>query len=137
MPYTLIDHTADMGIVVHATSRKHLFEEAAVAFCDVICDAATLLPTSQRMVHASGKTNEELMQSFLSELLFLFETEHELYPHAILRKITETSLEAELLGEKVDVKRHEIKTGIKAITYHQLAISHDHDTWKAHIIFDV
>ncbi len=36
MPYTLIDHTADIGIRVSAPSMEGLFEEAAYALADIL-----------------------------------------------------------------------------------------------------
>ena len=40
-------------------------------------------------------------------------------------------------GEKLDFKRHRLKTEIKAVTYHQLKVQKVKDTWQAEVIFDV
>jgi SHS2 domain-containing protein len=40
-------------------------------------------------------------------------------------------------GEKIDPGRHEIKTEIKAVTYHGLYLRQTERGWEAQVIFDV
>lgn len=135
--YTIIDHTADMGIEVTGPSKKDLLQNAAVAFCDLICDVDSIQPKKERKIEIYRKTDEELLQAFLSEILFLFETNEELYVKVDIVELTPKGLKAMVYGEKLDYNRHQIKTGIKAVTYHQLKVEQIGDEWKTRIIFDV
>jgi len=55
--------------------------------------------------------------------------------------LTETdqgwSLSGSVRGEVFDLKRHGLKTLIKAATYHQLVVRPCPDGWIARIIFDI
>jgi SHS2 domain-containing protein len=47
-------------------------------------------------------------------------------------------LKLRLWGETFDPQRHEFRTEIKAVTYHELAVTQQKDgTWKTRIIFDI
>jgi len=46
-------------------------------------------------------------------------------------------VEAIARGEVLDPARHEIKTGIKAVTYHQLYVEESEGGWETQVIFDI
>lgn len=135
--YTLIDHTADTGIELEAPTLQDLFTQAALAFCDLICDIDSVAATDSSHISVKAETPEQLFQKFLSELLFYFDSEYRLYSKIQIESFSEKELSALIAGEKVDKSRHEIKLGIKAVTYHQLKITKKGKTWKARVIFDV
>lgn len=156
MKYTLIDHTADTGIEIQAESLEALFQVAGEAFCDLICDRETIGTKIERKISITAKNLEELLHAFLNELLFLFDSEHFLFS-GVQIKLSPPSpgppvrsggppsptrgegirLTALLEGEKIDPKRHKIKMGIKAVTWHQLKVWKKGKTWKGRVIFDV
>jgi len=135
--YHIIDHTADLGIAVKADSVNQLFEHAALAFCDILCDIDTIKPKITRIIEIKKENLEELLQGFLSDLLFYFETELELYSKVTIKELTSKKLTAHLQGEKINLNNHKIKTGIKAVTFHQLKIEIINNKWQTTIIFDV
>lgn len=135
--YQIIDHTADIGIEVTADTREELFAKAARAFCDLICDCKTIKRKVERKLAVIRPDSASLLQGFLNELLYLFETKHELYSSVVRIRFQDNGLMAVVCGEKIDPKRHEIKTGIKGVTYHQLRVWQEGDEWKARVIFDV
>lgn len=56
----------------------------------------------------------------------------------ILDQANEKKIEAEIYGERIDFKRHEITVAIKAPTYHMLKVEKNKKgDWIAEIIFDV
>lgn len=135
--YTLIDHTADMGIEVTASSKEELFKLAGEAFCDVVCDLPSIAKRVARHLTIKKNSIAELMQAFLSELLYLFDTEHILYSGVEVSRVTSHELEVILTGEMIDSKKHQVKTGIKAVTHHQLTVEKRGTKWHARVIFDV
>ncbi|MBI4411158.1 MAG: archease [Deltaproteobacteria bacterium] len=135
--YQLIDHTADIGIEVTAHTKGELFTKAACAFCDLICNLKTVRPVVERKIAVIRDNPAHLLQALLNELLYLFETKHELYPEVVRLNFKDNGLTAVVRGEKIDPARHEIKTGIKAVTFHQLEVKEEGGVWKARVIFDV
>jgi SHS2 domain-containing protein len=47
------------------------------------------------------------------------------------------SLTAECRGEKIDSKKHETRTAVKAATYHKLEVNKENNYWKAKVIVDI
>jgi SHS2 domain-containing protein len=69
MNYKLIDHTADLGIVVYGTNLRELFENAGYAMFDVITDTNRLNAPSETTINVSGDDWPDLMVNWLRELL--------------------------------------------------------------------
>lgn len=141
--YEYIEHTADIGIKVYGRELKDLFANAGKAFFDIITEPISIQPSlkKQIMVESQGLEPlwqwERLLVTWLSELLYLFEVDQWLFQKCEILSLDENRVEAACWGEHYDPDRHEIKTGIKAVTYHQLCVQKVNDLWEATIIFDV
>jgi SHS2 domain-containing protein len=135
--YTIIDHTADIGIVVRAKTLKELFRKSAMAFYDITADLNGIKAGRMVPLNIKGTGIEDLMINWLSELLFLFSTENWLSRNVDIVKIDEKMLKAELFGEIFDPCRHRIYTEIKAVTYHKFQVEKKGGWWAARVIFDI
>jgi SHS2 domain-containing protein len=51
--------------------------------------------------------------------------------------LSDTSLKAESWGEKLDTARHNLRSGIKAATYHMLRVAKEDGHTSIRVIFDV
>jgi len=137
MGYELVDHTADLGIRVWANDIKGLFEEAARVLFDIITDLSKVEAHLQRQIAVRGSSLEELMVAWLNELLYLHEVEGLLFCDFSVAEIDEGTVTGVAGGEEFDEGRHSIKTGVKAVTYHQLEIKEQEGRWQAQVIFDI
>jgi SHS2 domain-containing protein len=135
--YELIDHTGDLGIRIWATDIKGLFQEAACALFTIITDLDKVRVRENRKITVEASTLDELLVAWLSELLYLYEVEGLLFCEFRLSEIDERSLKGVAMGEEFLEGRHEIKTSIKAVTYHQLEIKEHDGLWQAQVIFDI
>jgi len=86
---------------------------------------------------ASLEALDELMVSWLDEFLYLYETEKLVFKRFQIKSIQQNQLRANAWGETMDPARHEIKSGIKAVTYHQLYVKEIEGRWEAQIILDI
>ena len=86
-------------------------------------------------VSIDAHDNEELLITFLNELLYYYSTKKVLFKRFDVIKINETHLDANISGEQLSA--HEISNDIKAATYHNLKIEKTADGYKTQIIFDV
>ena len=78
-----------------------------------------------RTILVSAGSLEELVISYLSELLFLFDTEQLLFSSfkvTITRTKEDHKLEARLKGEIFDPEKHPYPVEIKAVTEHMLSV---------------
>lgn len=135
--YTPLDHTADAGIIVYGEDLPALFTHAAWALFDVISDATTIQPLHSMTVRLEALDREDLLVQWLSELLYLYDTQRFLCCDATFTVLEPTRLEATIRGEPLDPARHPIDTEIKAVTYHQIAVEQVGARWQARVIFDV
>ncbi|MBC2715824.1 MAG: archease [Desulfobacteraceae bacterium] len=137
MAYTLIDHTADIGICVTETSIKDLFETAAHAMFEQITEPSKLSGTHTRDIHIKGIDRPDLLINWLRELLWCWTIDNCLIKQVVINKIDNSHLSAKLSYDKFDPQTHEILKDIKAVTYHGASVEETEDGWEATIIFDV
>ena len=135
--YELLDHTADLKIRVRAKALPTLFENAGYALFDLICNISAVQPTGRHQVKVEGADLEELLVSWLGELLYLFEVHGLLLRSFSVKSLDGRSLAAEVAGEPYDPNRHQLKVDIKAVTYHQLEIARVGGEWQTAIVFDI
>ncbi|MDY6836986.1 MAG: archease [Thermodesulfobacteriota bacterium] len=135
--YEYIEHTGDLGFKAYGKTLQELFINAARALFHVLVSPETIEEKEKRGVTVEAAALDELMVSWLGELLYLFDTQGLLLKGFEIKTLTENRLEATVRGETMDLRRHEIKTGIKAITYHQLYVREENGLWKAQVILDL
>ncbi len=135
--YEWIEHTADVGVRVFGDDLKSLFSHAANAFFEIITETDKIWPEKTYTIKAKGEGWEELLINWLNELLFLFDTKGLVFKEFEIEEIRKDYLSAKAKGEPFDFKKHPLKAGIKAVTYHQLKVEKAKDHWEAQIIFDI
>lgn len=134
MRYEEIEHTADVGIRAYGKTASAIFTSAAEGMFSLIADLKKVQATGEVEVRLSAEDLPRLLVAWLSELLFLHETQHLLFRRFQVR-IRGTSLRAHAWGEAIDKRRHELKLAVKAVTYHRLSV--DLTRGVAEVIFDV
>ncbi len=135
--FELLDHTADIGIIVHAESLQSLFETAGEALFHIITDLKKVRPNIERDIEVKAKPLERLMVDWLSDLLYLYDVENLLFKEFKVEIICEGSLKAKVRGEIYQEGVHIIKTGVKAVTYHQIEVCKENSGWRAKVILDL
>ena len=135
--YKIINHTADLGIIVRGADAKDLFIRAAYAMMDLMVKADISEKGTRRKVLVEGEDFPDLMVRWLSEILYLFDGEHILVSAIEIRSISPIQLQSTLTVVPLKRGRHEILREIKAVTYHQISVERKNDGWEARIIFDI
>jgi SHS2 domain-containing protein len=147
--FEAIEHTADVGVNVWGRDLSALFEQAARGMCAAVCDLATVEARCVRRIEASAEPGdtEALLVAWLDEVNFLLQTRHEVYGDARVLEVDEATgrVVGEVSGEPIDQVRHCIRTEIKGVTWHGLAIERVPEDGgdggraglRAQVIFDV
>jgi SHS2 domain-containing protein len=131
-----IPHTADWSFRAYGRDLKELFENAAFAmFAMEGASAPTEVAAQEsvRQVQVSGIDYESLLVNWLSELLYLQESERETYHRFHIDSLSPTALSARVCG----TPNGKIDKLIKAVTYHNLRIESTRDGWEATVVVDV
>lgn len=134
--FLVLDHTADVGIMATGITLREAFEGAAAGLFHIIAETKGLHPLKHFTITINGDNFEELFVKCLNHLLFIHEVEKVLLCQLKIKELTEHKLEGTASGEEIDLSRHEIKTYVKAATYHNLVVSPG-DPAKVQVIFDV
>jgi SHS2 domain-containing protein len=135
--YQIIDHTADLGIIVEGTNEKNLFIRAAQAMTDLMVQGDISKRTVSKDVSLQGEDFPDLMVRWLGEILYLFNGEKLLVHSIEIKSISPTNLRSKLELTDFDPEKHEIIREIKAVTYHQIFVDRVNDEWQARVIFDI
>lgn len=134
--FQLIDHTADVGIAAFGESVAEAFAATAAGMFSIITDLDSIEEVLSQSISVEADDIEELLVSWLNELLFLFEVEGLLFRRFEV-EIEDGRLRAVAFGQEIDPARHNIHTAIKAVTYHLLEVALEDGGWRTRVIFDI
>ena len=128
------DHTADVGIRAYGGTLDELFANAAAGMFSLVTDLETVRPVGEYGVKVSSRDVESLLVDFLSELLFVHETQKLLFSE-FDAKVANLGVDARVRGEPIDRARHTLRMNVKAVTYHEIRV--DPAAGVAQVIFDI
>jgi len=135
--YEQFSHTADIGVRVFGKTLKELFENAAFAMFDILADLDGLKGEITQDFELTAPNHEELLISWLDELLYNFYAKNIIFYKFEVTELSEDVIRAKAFGRSVSENRNRLKTEIKAATYYNLKIIKKDDYYEVDIIFDV
>lgn len=135
--YETFEHTADIGIRAWGREFAEVFEESGKALFSVMCELDTVAPNQSCAMELTADSGEELFLKWLKELLFLFDTRRLIFSEFHVKKLTPTSLRAEIKGEVLNNRKHRLGREVKAITRHQFNMVKDQARYVAEVILDI
>ena len=135
--FEILDHTADIGLIVYGENLRVLFENAGEAFFHIITDLRKVRRRVEKRIDIKGESLDRLMVDWLSELLYLHDVESLLFKGFKVECVGEDGLRAIVKGEPFQEGVHVIKTEVKAVTYHQIEVRQENGHWRAQIILDL
>jgi SHS2 domain-containing protein len=134
MRYEVLEHTADVMIRTTGASLEECFANAAYALFDQMVEADRIEPVTVREITAEGFDLESLLLNFLSEFLFVLDTERLVFGRFDV-SIDGLRLHCLAHGERIDLERHGPKKEVKAITYNMMFV--DADEPSLTVVFDI
>ena len=130
--------TADVAFLAYGEDLNELFANAALAMFEVMIDTKKIKPKVNREMKVNGNDLQSLMFNWLNELLVFVDSENLAFSQFDV-KVDEKKLglKAVCKGEKIDLKKHEVRANVKACTYHLMEIKKVKNTWQAQVILDI
>jgi SHS2 domain-containing protein len=130
---------ADCAFEIEARTLPDLFATAARALSDLMVDPATVTPSIERTVTLTAPTLELLLFDFLSELIFLKDSEQLVFPEAAvdIARRPVPRLTARLRGAPLDSPHAALRADPKAVTLHRLAVFPVDHGWQARAVIDI
>jgi protein archease len=135
--FELFEHTADLGLRVHAATLEELLIDAARGLLAMlVANPEAVRPVQTRTIALAAEEPAYLLFDWLNELLYAFETDKLLLSEFDLH-VDGKQLTATCRGEPMDPSRHEMDHEVKAITYHGLRVEQTANGWQAEVIVDI
>ena len=135
--FEILDHTADIGLIVYGENLRVLYENAGEAFFHIITDLRKVRRRVEKRIDIKGESLDRLMVDWLSELLYLHDVESLLFKGFKVDSVGEGGLKAIVKGEPFQEGVHVIKTQVKAVTHHRIEVRQNDGHWRAQIILDL
>lgn len=135
--FEVLEHTADMGFRVRAESFEQLLEAAGEGLASIVMDCSSVRPLETVDIAAQGEDRESLLVNFLSEVLFVLDCRRMAVSKVVVTAAGPHGASAALLGERFDAARHQLRHGVKAVTYHQLLVRQAAGGWIAEVYLDI
>lgn len=136
--YEYLEHTADVMFRAYGRTSEEMLSNAACALFKAMVDPASIAVDKTWAVELEGEDLEDLAYKWLSEIVFLFETESAAFSTFSVRLEQDGAMKlfGEIGGERIDLDRHAFENEVKAITRHKFGIRKN-DLWCIQVILDV
>ena len=121
--FEYFDVTADIGLIAYGNNLNEAFENAGLAIFNIISDTKDIEPVREISFEITSEDEVSLLYDYLEELLFYHEIEFMLFSEFHVKIDENLHLKATIKGEEINWDKHDRKTEIKAITYHQMSVS--------------
>jgi len=128
---------AEVAFEAKGKTLKELFASCADAFIDASCNPKSINPVIKKVISLKADDVEKLLYVFLEELVFIKDSESMVFNKVNISEISEKSLKATIIGDKVNPNTQELRADIKAITMHKFKIEKIKDSWKAVVVMDI
>lgn len=129
--------TADTGLIIWGRNEERLLENAAAGLFHLLAEPRGLRETQRRSVTAGGDDGPARLVAWLSEWLYLFDTEGFIGLSFGVEKSSHGAMCGWGRGDRYDPARHVLRCGVKGITYHSLQVERAGERLRARVILDV
>ena len=133
--FEILEHTADVGVRARGASLHEVFEQAARGLLDIT--GATGSGRGERVdITVEGPDVAAVLADWLEEVLYQQDARDAVVIDLKVEAVSETSAAGWI---EIGPRSEELEgTAVKAITYHQLAVTEQPDgTYEAVVYFDI
>jgi SHS2 domain-containing protein len=135
--YRITTHQSELAVRITGNSQADLFTNSAFALFDVMTDIANVETKESVPLEVEGSDRDDLMVNWMRELLYLYQASGYLLREFKIIEVKDTSVKAEVSGEKIDPDRHEIKQEITTVAFHKSRMEKTGNQWIAQLIFEL
>lgn len=131
--HSFAEHTGELAIRVQAESLHELFEEAGRALAEVMGGRSVTGSGAYERVLLQAPDRDALLVAWLDELIFLADRDKKIFGDLHVERVVDRELVARVRGEETS----QLKTHVKAATFHGLQIVERPNDVSATVILDV
>lgn len=135
--HATFDHTADIGLEAWGATFGEALVEAALGLQAIFLHGGRVCARDTRTFRVAADDADALVVAWLSELLYALDVDGWLSASFEVSANEEFQLSATARGETLDDARHVLGVGVKAVSYHELAVQCESDAVRIRVIVDV
>jgi SHS2 domain-containing protein len=135
--FELLEHTSDIGILARGRNREEALIAVSHGLVSILVNPTEFRASEERYFKAPGPDEDAQIVNWLNEILFFFDTEDMVFVQFAIDSWTSSEITGRAKGERFDIDRHELRTGVKAVTYHQFQSHAVEKGWEIRVFVDV
>jgi SHS2 domain-containing protein len=123
--FKYLDHVTDAYVEAFGSSIEEAFNQSARGLINIMFDLNTVKGCKPRTLCANGNDTIQLLYDWLEKILWIIYTDSEImsrFDVTISKSDSSILLEAKTLTESLDLEKHNYKTEVKGITFHQMQV---------------
>jgi SHS2 domain-containing protein len=136
-----VEHPSDIGFRAYGKNLAEAFENAALAFFEVMFDTGKVRTREEIKVELEAEDEKALLYDWLERFLYLRDAKGLVMSKFKVEELGRSNagfkIKAKAWGEKFDPKRHEPKVAIKAVTYHLMEIKCEKNKCSVQAVVDI
>ena len=121
MPFELLEHEADVGVLGIGDTVEESFQEGAKALFEVMADLSAIEVQEEVKVECDAPQLDSLFVEFLYELIAQRDIKEMLFSEfsvKIEKQENDYKFHGTAKGESINKEKHNLKIEVKAATYH-------------------
>jgi len=138
--FKYLEHITDAYIEAWGDSLEEAFSYAGAAMINVMFEIKNIRGTSKTDFQVEGEDYLELLFNWLEEVLLLISIDNQVissFEIEISKLDTKYRLTAWGMAESIDISKHNYRTEIKGITYHEMEVLQEDGRYKVRFILDL
>lgn len=136
MRFKIIEEvTAEIGFESFGKDKKELFVNSAEALFSIMCEINKIKPLKSKKISLKADNLQELMFSWLQQLIALVDIEEMFFSKFKITKITDKEIKATVYGEEISPAKG--KVGVKSVTNHRFKVEKKSKGYKTIAILDI
>src|SRR5262245_6720787 len=136
--FRLLEHTSDIGVLARGSTREEALVGASLGLGSILVERPYAIRwDEERFIKASGPDEAAQVVDWLNEIVFFFDTEGMVFGWLEIDTWTSNDIVGRVFGMRLDPYRHDYRTAIKAVTYHQFESHPTPKGWEIRVFVDV
>ena len=136
-----VEHPSDIGFRAYGKNLAEAFENAALAFFEIMVDTSKVNPLEEVKVEVEAEDEQALLYDWLERLLYLHDAQGLVMSKFKIEELSHFRggfrIKARAWGERFDPAKHEPKVAVKAITYHMMEIKRERGRCSVQAVVDI
>lgn len=138
--FKYLEHITDAYIESWGDNLEEAFSYAATATINVMFEIKNVRGTSKIYFQVEGEDYLELLFNWLEKVLLLISIDNQVissFEIKISKLDKKYRLTAQGMAEAIDISKHNYRTEIKGITYHEMQVLQEDGQYKVRFILDL